>query len=64
MFWSEHFPATFDVPKWAMSKRILAKILADQFAMDCGWGDFMHQILLADSRHKRYAFCSYCDPDE
>lgn len=36
-YYSDVYKLEFAVPKWAMYKRILAKILAEQFVLDRGW---------------------------
>jgi len=38
-YYSDVYKLEFAVPKWAMYKRILAKILAEQFVVDRGWSE-------------------------
>jgi glucuronate isomerase len=38
-YYSDVYKLEFAVPKWAMYKRILAKILAERFVIDRGWSE-------------------------
>jgi glucuronate isomerase len=49
-YYSDVYKLEFALPKWAMYKRILAKILAERFVIDCNWpeekaGDLGRRVL-------------------